>query len=126
MLFIVALPIYILNPESSFRVRYRIDGKMVQVRSIHKEYWSAISVRIKIMSAMNIAETRKSQDGRINSEILVVKLIFVFPRNQQFMAKILSCVFLDENNLLFLLDKLGFSNHSLKTITRLVQGQKES
>src|SRR5690606_27119101 len=59
------------EPEKLFlRIRYRIDGKMMQIRSIHKDHWSSISVRIKIMSGMNITETRKPQDGRINAEIL--------------------------------------------------------
>lgn len=110
------------EPESSFlRVRYRIDGKMVQVRSIHKEYWSAISVRIKIMSAMNIAETRKSQDGRINSEILGRKIDFRVSTQPTIHGENIVMRILDEKQSIISLDKLGFSNHSLKTITRLVQ-----
>ena len=55
------------EPEESFlRLRYRIDGKMVQIRSLHRGYWPSMVVRLKIMSGMNIAETRKPQDGRIN------------------------------------------------------------
>jgi type II secretory ATPase GspE/PulE/Tfp pilus assembly ATPase PilB-like protein len=36
------------------------------VRSLHKTYWPGIAVRIKVMSEMNIAETRAPQDGRIS------------------------------------------------------------
>ena len=36
-----------------------------QIRSLHKNYWSAIAVRLKVMSGMDIAETRAAQDGRI-------------------------------------------------------------
>ena len=36
-----------------------------QVRSLHQSYWPAMAVRIKVMSGMNIAETRAPQDGRI-------------------------------------------------------------
>jgi len=58
------------EPEESFlRLRYRIDGVLRQVRSIHKDYWSAIVVRLKVMSNMNIAETRAPQDGRISLQI---------------------------------------------------------
>ncbi|MCC6201400.1 MAG: Flp pilus assembly complex ATPase component TadA [Gammaproteobacteria bacterium] len=54
------------EPEEGFlRFRYRIDGVLRQVRSLHKNYWSAISVRIKVMAGMDIAETRAPQDGRI-------------------------------------------------------------
>jgi len=55
------------EPESSFlRIRYRIDGVLRQVRSLHKSFWPAMVVRIKVMSGMNIAETRAPQDGRIS------------------------------------------------------------
>jgi type II secretory ATPase GspE/PulE/Tfp pilus assembly ATPase PilB-like protein len=55
------------EPEQNFlRIRYRIDGILRQIRSLHKSYWPAMAVRIKVMSSMNIAETRAPQDGRIN------------------------------------------------------------
>jgi len=58
------------EPEAGFlRLRYRIDGVLRQVRSLHKDYWSAIVVRLKVISNMNIAETRAPQDGRINLNI---------------------------------------------------------
>ena len=54
------------EPEIGFlRIRYRIDGMLRQIRSLHQSYWPAMAVRIKVMSGMNIAETRAPQDGRI-------------------------------------------------------------
>ncbi|MDJ0880594.1 MAG: ATPase, T2SS/T4P/T4SS family [Gammaproteobacteria bacterium] len=59
------------EPEESFlRIRYRIDGVLRQIRSLHKTYWSAIAVRLKVMANMNIAETRAPQDGRISRVIV--------------------------------------------------------
>jgi type II secretory ATPase GspE/PulE/Tfp pilus assembly ATPase PilB-like protein len=47
------------EPEQGFlRIRYRIDGVLRQIRSLHKNYWAAMVVRLKVMSGMNIAETR--------------------------------------------------------------------
>ncbi len=58
------------EPEDGFlRLRYRIDGVLRQIRSLHKDYWSAIVVRLKVMSAMNIAETRVPQDGRLSLQV---------------------------------------------------------
>ncbi len=55
------------EPENSFlRIRYRVDGVLRQVRSLHKSFWPAMVVRLKVMSGMNIAETRAPQDGRIS------------------------------------------------------------
>lgn len=58
------------EPEAGFlRLRYRIDGVLKQIRSLHKDYWSAIVVRLKVMANLNIAETRSPQDGRISLKV---------------------------------------------------------
>ena len=58
------------EPEEGFlRVRYRIDGVLHQVRSLHNKYWSSIVVRLKVMSTMDLAETRAPQDGRIHLKV---------------------------------------------------------
>jgi type II secretory ATPase GspE/PulE/Tfp pilus assembly ATPase PilB-like protein len=58
------------EPEQGFlRLRYRIDGVLKQIRSLHKDYWSAIAVRLKVMAGLNIAETRSPQDGRISLKV---------------------------------------------------------
>lgn len=58
------------EPEPSFlRVRYRVDGVMFQVRSLHRDFWAAISVRLKVIAGLNIAENRVPQDGRISMRV---------------------------------------------------------
>ncbi|MDM8564851.1 GspE/PulE family protein [Candidatus Halobeggiatoa sp. HSG11] len=58
------------EPEKGFlRIRYRIDGVLQQISSLHKDYWSPISVRLKVMTDLNIAETRISQDGRMSLQL---------------------------------------------------------
>ena len=55
------------EPEQNFlRIRYRIDGVLRQVRSLHSSFWPAMVVRLKVMARMNIAESRAPQDGRIS------------------------------------------------------------
>ncbi len=55
------------EPEYAFmRIRYRLDGVLETVRSLHKTYMPGITVRIKVISDMNIAETRAPQDGRLS------------------------------------------------------------
>jgi general secretion pathway protein E/type IV pilus assembly protein PilB len=54
------------EPEYAFlRIRYRIDGVLETVRSLHKTYLPGITVRVKVVSGLNIAETRAPQDGRL-------------------------------------------------------------
>jgi type II secretory ATPase GspE/PulE/Tfp pilus assembly ATPase PilB-like protein len=39
---------------------------MRQIRALHSQYWNAMLVRLKVMSDMDIAESRAPQDGRIS------------------------------------------------------------
>ncbi|MFN7753390.1 MAG: GspE/PulE family protein [Pseudomonadota bacterium] len=58
------------EPEYAFlRIRYRIDGVLETIRCLHKTFWPGIAVRLKVMSGMNIAETRAPQDGRVSMNI---------------------------------------------------------
>lgn len=58
------------EPEHAFlRIRYRIDGVLQQIRSLHKSYWSGVAVRLKVVSGLDIAETRAPQDGRLNMNL---------------------------------------------------------
>jgi len=55
------------EPEYAFlRIRFRIDGVLETVRSLHKTFSSGITVRLKVIGNMNIAETRAPQDGRLS------------------------------------------------------------
>ena len=58
------------EPEFAFlRIRYRIDGVLQQIRSLHKSYWGGVAVRLKVVSGLDIAETRAPQDGRLNMNL---------------------------------------------------------
>ncbi|MBF0162261.1 MAG: Flp pilus assembly complex ATPase component TadA [Magnetococcales bacterium] len=53
-----------INPMASFtQIRYRIDGVLQEARILNRTFFSGLSVRIKVMSGMDIAETRAPQDG---------------------------------------------------------------
>lgn len=58
-----------------FRLRYRIDGMMHEVKSPPKRLQPAIIARLKIQSNMSIAEHRIPQDGRIQTGVGNGKLI---------------------------------------------------
>jgi type II secretory ATPase GspE/PulE/Tfp pilus assembly ATPase PilB-like protein len=61
-----ASDIHIEPMETSVRVRYRLDGKLVHVDTHPKKLLPAIIARLKVMSGtMSIAEKRLPQDGRI-------------------------------------------------------------
>ncbi|HBM14735.1 MAG TPA: type II secretion system protein GspE [Lentisphaeria bacterium] len=65
-----ASDIHIEPLEKRFRVRYRIDGVLVEVDSPPKYLQANIISRMKIMAKLDIAEKRLPQDGRIQLKIL--------------------------------------------------------
>lgn len=60
-----ASDIHIEPFERIVRVRYRIDGSLVESIQYDRALLGAITARLKIMSGMDISEKRKPQDGRI-------------------------------------------------------------
>ena len=57
--------VHIEAREKDVRLRFRIDGKLQDFQKLPRDIFPALVSRIKIMSNMDIAETRRPQDGRI-------------------------------------------------------------
>ena len=101
--------------EKIFRVRYRIDGTMVEASSQPPASGPAISSRIKIMSKLDIAEKRRPQDGRI-------KIKYRGGKEMDFRVSVMPTLWgekvvlrlLDKSNLQFDMTKLGFERDDLE------------
>lgn len=65
-----ASDIHIEPMEKTVRLRYRIDGALVERPGPPKNLQSAVISRVKIMSDLDIAERRIPQDGRFNIKAL--------------------------------------------------------
>ena len=57
--------IHIEPRETDIRVRFRIDGRLQDFQTLPSDIHTALVSRLKIMANMDIAETRRPQDGRI-------------------------------------------------------------
>ena len=55
--------------EDQFRIRYRIDGALYEMAPPPKNLALPVISRIKVLSSLNIAESRIPQDGRIKISI---------------------------------------------------------
>lgn len=55
--------------EKEFKVRYRVDGALYEMKAPPKRLALPMISRIKVMSGLNIAERRLPQDGRIQLSI---------------------------------------------------------
>ncbi len=104
-----ASDIHIEPLETSVRIRYRLDGKLVEVDNHPKKLLPAIIARLKVMSGtMSIAEKRLPQDGRIQlkmGEKEVDLRVSVVPSNH---GESIVMRILDKTALLLGLPELGF------------------
>lgn len=107
------------EPEESFiRLRYRVDGDLVTVHTLHKEYWNGISQRLKIMSEMNIADKLMPQDGRFNLNVGGREADFRVSSLPTVHGENIVLRVLDKSASIVPLDKLGFSEHNMKLIEK--------
>jgi general secretion pathway protein E/type IV pilus assembly protein PilB len=110
------------EPEQNFlRIRYRIDGVLRQIRSLHKTYWPAMAVRIKVMAKMNIAETRAPQDGRISLSLTGRQVDFRVASQITTHGENIVLRILDRQKGIVPLDQLGLQPEALTMLKKMIQ-----
>jgi len=95
--------------DGSMRVRFRIDGVLVETMTVPRRMVSGVVSRLKIMSDLDIAERRLPQDGRVglsldgrHIDLRVVTLPSVHGEN-------IVIRILDKSNVVFDFEKLGMA-----------------
>ncbi|HMM46430.1 MAG TPA: ATPase, T2SS/T4P/T4SS family [Thiobacillaceae bacterium] len=105
------------EPEHAFlRIRYRVDGVLEQVRSLHKTYWPGILVRLKVLSGMNIAETRAPQDGRMSLMLNGRSIDFRVSSQPGIHGENLVLRILDREKSIVPLERMGFTDTALREL----------
>ncbi len=102
------------------RIRYRIDGVLVEAMTVPRNLMAPLISRLKIMADMNIAERRIPQDGRIevrhNQKEYDLRVSSVpTPNGEKVVMRIL-----DKGSVMIGLEKLGFLEHNQLKIEELV------
>jgi general secretion pathway protein E len=115
-----ASDIHIEPSDNEVVVRYRIDGTLYHVKTAHRGFLSSIVARVKIEAALNIAEKRLPQDGRITKKIkgkLVDIRVSTIPtaRGERIVLRLL-----DKEQVLHDLPELGFSHERLHIMEDLI------
>ncbi|MBN1591193.1 MAG: Flp pilus assembly complex ATPase component TadA [Pirellulales bacterium] len=116
-----ASDIHIEPFEDRVRVRYRIDGRLVERDSPPRRLLGAILSRIKILSRLDIAERRRTQDGRIKVTVGEKELdlrVSVIPTNhgQSIVMRIL-----DKDSIKVGLRQLGFADEDYLKFESLIR-----
>ncbi|MCG8550384.1 MAG: Flp pilus assembly complex ATPase component TadA, partial [Desulfobacterales bacterium] len=107
--------------EKSFQVRYRLDGGMYKAMNLPLSIKNAVISRIKILAALDIAERRIPQDGRI-------KLRLGKKKSVDFRVSTLPTLFgesivmriLDQSALSVDLTRLGFEPGTFEMLKRCI------
>ena len=107
--------------EKRFRVRFRIDGVLVEMQNPPKKLQSAIVSRLKIMTgSMSIAEKRLPQDGRIQVKMgkkAIDLRVSTVPTNH---GESIVMRILDKTALQLGLPQLGFLSDDQEVIEKLI------
>jgi type IV pilus assembly protein PilB len=100
--------------EKSMRLRYRVDGELMDATPPPKQMQLALASRFKIMSSLDIAERRLPQDGRMRVKVSGKDYdlrVSVMPtvHGEKIVLRVL-----DKSNLSASLDKLGLDVDTFK------------
>ena len=115
-----ASDIHVEPQERNVRVRYRIDGVLMEAMTVPKNLQAPMISRLKIMAEMNIAERRVPQDGRIEvrhqgKEFDLRVSSIPTPFGEKIVMRIL-----DKGNAMIGLSKLGFTEANQAEIEELI------
>ncbi len=116
-----ASDIHIEPFEDRVRIRYRIDGMLVERDTVPKRLQGAVLSRFKILARLDIAERRRTQDGRIKLSMGDKELdlrVSVIPTShgQSIVMRIL-----DKDNIRVSLTQLGFDERDYKKFSQLIR-----
>ena len=106
--------------EDCCMIRMRIDGKLVNHAKVPKMYEKNLATRVKLISKMNITETRIPQDGAIKGIVGGKELdmrVSALPTNE---GEKIVIRLLDYSSSLEGIESLGFLPNNLKKIERLL------
>jgi len=106
--------------EKRFRLRYRIDGMMQEMKSPPKRLQAPVIARLKIQAGMVISEHRVPQDGRIQTKIgnkLIDLRVSCLPTNH---GESIVMRILDKEGLRLGLPELGFLSDDQATFERII------
>lgn len=106
--------------EKRFRVRYRIDGVLLEVENPPKRLQLSMISRLKIMANISIAEKRIPQDGRIQIMINGRQLDLRVSSLPTAHGESIVMRILDKEGLQLGLPQLGFFSDDQKEMERLI------
>jgi type IV pilus assembly protein PilB len=115
-----ASDIHIEPFEHEIRVRYRIDGALLEVMKPPLKMKAALNSRVKILSQLNIAERRVPQDGRLKLKMGAKVIDFRVSTLPVLFGEKIVLRILDKGNLTLDLTKFGFEPQAEQDLMRAI------
>lgn len=115
-----ATDIHMDPQDPEMRVRYRIDGVLHDVMSIPSDIENAVISRIKILSDLDITETRHPQDGHISMEVGKSYYDIRVATLPTFLGERVVLRLLDQSSVLQGIADLGLEPEDQALLTRLI------
>jgi type IV pilus assembly protein PilB len=106
--------------EHEIRIRYRIDGALVEVMKPPLKMKAALTSRIKILAQLNIAERRVPQDGRLKLKMGTRVIDFRVSTLPVLFGEKIVMRILDKGNLTLDLTKFGFEPKAEEDLMRAI------
>ncbi|MBU3958807.1 MAG: Flp pilus assembly complex ATPase component TadA, partial [Candidatus Omnitrophica bacterium] len=104
--------------NKKLRVRFRIDGVLQEQQAPPKNMHPPIVSRIKVMSDLNIAEHRLSQDGRFKARMSGKEVDFRVSILPSSLGEKVAIRILDKSCALLDIDKLGFAEEGISKLKK--------
>jgi type IV pilus assembly protein PilB len=114
-----ASDIHIEPTERSVKVRYRVDGELKEVLSFPKNIQNAVISRIKIISNLDITNTRLPQDGRSTLRLKDRNVDLRISTLPSAFGELVVIRLLDPKTSLISLGELGIPSYILSTLTEI-------
>ncbi len=115
-----ASDIHIEPFEHELRVRYRIDGALLEVMKPPLKLRAALTSRVKILSQLNIAERRVPQDGRLKLKMGNRVIDFRVSTLPVLFGEKIVLRILDKGNLTLDLTKFGFEKQAEEDLMKAI------
>jgi type IV pilus assembly protein PilB len=115
-----ASDIHIEPFEHEIRVRYRIDGALLEIMRPPLKMKAALTSRVKILSQLNIAERRIPQDGRLKLKMGSRVIDFRVSTLPVLFGEKIVLRILDKGNLTLDLTKFGFEPKAEKDLMKAI------
>jgi type IV pilus assembly protein PilB len=115
-----ASDIHIEPFEHEIRVRYRIDGALLEIMKPPLKMKAALTSRVKILSQLNIAERRVPQDGRLKLKMGTRVIDFRVSTLPVLFGEKIVLRILDKGNLTLDLTKFGFEEKAERDLMKAI------